>query len=161
MNDAPTNRNPQPRPRTTANVPDHRYAVTARTTDAGVAEVGAHRAAIRFDRAWPTSAQPALPGPGELLASAFAACVIKNVERFSQVLPFAYDGAEIDVELHRSDRPPHFDRIDYVLRIVTDEPDARVDLLARNLAKHGTAYNTLAASCEIDGRIETTPAGDR
>ena len=136
-----------------------RYAVTAATTDDGVAEVVAHRTTMSFDRAWPTTEQPVLPGPAELLASAFAACAIKNVERFSQVLPFAYDRAEIDVELKRTDRPPRFDRIEYVLRLVTDEPDARVDLLARNLAKHGTVYNTLAAGCEISGRIETTPTG--
>lgn len=134
-----------------------RYTVTARTTGEGTAAVTAHDTTITFDRAWPTTEQPSLPGPGELLAAAFAACAIKNVERFSQVLPFAYDSAEIDVELHRSDHPPRFDRIDYVLRLTTDEPAARVDLLAKNLAKFGTVYNTLAAGCEITGHIDTTP----
>ncbi len=46
------------------------------------------------------------------------------------------------------------DRVDDVLRLVTDEPDSRIDLLARNLAKYGTVYNTLAASCEVSGTIE-------
>lgn len=134
-----------------------RYTVNARTTGDGVAEITAHDTTISFDRLWPNTEQPSLPGPGELLAAAFAACAIKNVERFSQVLPFAYETAEIEVELHRNDHPSRFDRIDYVLRIVTDEPAARVDLLAKNLAKHGTAYNTLAAGCEITGHIETAP----
>jgi hypothetical protein len=90
----------------------------------------------------------------------FATCAIKNVERFSQILPFGYDAAEIDVELHRNDHPPHFDRLDDVLRIVTDEPAARVDLLTRNLAKYGTVHNTLAAGCEISGHVvATTPIG--
>jgi hypothetical protein len=84
--------------------------------------------------------------------------VIKNVERFSQVLPFAYDSAEIDVELRRQDRPPRFDRIEYVLRLVTDEPAHRVDLLERNITKYGTVYNTFAASCEVTGRTEITPS---
>jgi uncharacterized OsmC-like protein len=144
----------------TANTTSRRYTVNAHTTDDGVAEVTANNATMTFDRSWPNTEQPSLPGPGELLAAAFAACAIKNVERFSQILPFAYDSAEIDVELHRNDHPPRFDRIGYVLRIVTDEPDARVDLLARNLAKHGTVYNTLAAGCEISGRIETTPTSN-
>ena len=134
-----------------------RYTVKARTAGDGTAEITAHSTTLTFDRAWPNTEQPTLPGPGELLAAAFAACAIKNVERFSRILPFAYDAAEIDVELHREDHPSRFDRVDYVLRLVTDEPAARVDLLARNLAKHGTVYNTLAAGCEITGRIETTP----
>ena len=88
------------------------YIVDARTTSVGIAEVGANDATIVFDRAWPNSEQASLPGPGELLAAAFAACAIKNVERFSQILPFAYDHAEIHVELHRTDHPSRFDRID-------------------------------------------------
>ena len=141
----------------TTDTTDRRYTVTAHTSGDGVAEVTANNITISFDRAWPTTEQPTLPGPGELLAAAFAACAIKNVERFSQILPFAYETAEIDVELHRNAHPSRFDRIDYVLRLVTDEPAARVDLLARNLAKHGTVYNTLAAGCEITGHIDTTP----
>ena len=141
----------------TTDAPARRYVVTARTTDDGIAEVVANDTTMTFDRRWPNTDTPALPGPGELLAAAFAACAIKNVERFSQILPFAYDTADIDVELHRSDHSSRFDRIDYLLRIVTDEPPARVDLLARNLAKHGTVYNTLAAGCEIHGQIVTTP----
>ena len=135
-----------------------RYTAEADTTDDGVGRITANSSTIEFDRAWPTTERPLLPGPGELLAAAFAACAIKNVERFSQILPFAYDSAEIDVELHRSDHPSRFDRIDYVVRIVTDEPRSRVDLLAKNLAKHGTVYNTLAAACDIDGRIDTIPS---
>ncbi len=144
----------------TTNTTARRYTVNAHTTDVGVAEVTANNDTILFDRAWPNTEQASLPGPGELLAAAFAACAIKNIERFSQILPFAYDSAEIDVDLHRTDQPSRFDRIDYVLRIVTNEPATRVDLLARNLAKHGTVYNTLAAGCEISGRIETTATPD-
>ena len=86
--------------------------------------------------------------------------MIKNVERFGQILPFTYESAEIDVELRRQDRPPRFDRVDDVLRLVTNEPQARIDLLARNLAKYGTVYNTLAAGCEGSGRIERTATID-
>lgn len=133
------------------------YVVHAHTTGEGVAEITARDATIVFDRSWPDSEHRLLPGPGEMLAAAFAACAIKNVERFSRMLPFAYERAEIDVELHRNDQPSRFDRIDYTLRIITDEPPARVDLLAKNLTKHGTVYNTLAAGSEINGHIETTP----
>jgi uncharacterized OsmC-like protein len=145
----------------TTDTTTRRYTVNARTTHDGTAEVTANDATIIFDRSWPNTEQLSLPGPGELLAAAFAACAIKNIERFSQILPFAYDAAEIDVELHRKDHPPHFDRIEYTLRINTNEPAARVDLLTRNLAKFGTVYNTLAAGCEISGQVVAiTPSGD-
>ena len=47
-----------------------------------------------------------VPGPADLLTAAFAACVLKNVERFSQMLPFAYESAEIHVEAERQETPP-------------------------------------------------------
>lgn len=136
------------------------YRVRARSRGDGIGQLEAKSSSVVFDRSWNPAEPSDLPGPGELLAAAFAACVIKNVERFSQVLPFAYDSAEIDVELHRQDRPPCFDRIEYSLRVATDEPANRVDLLKRNLMKYGTVYNTLAAACEVTGRIETRPTSD-
>lgn len=135
--------------------PPHAYSVRAVSAGAGVGRVDAKQSAIDFDRSWGETPSDALPGPAELLAAAFAACVIKNVERFSQMLPFVYESVEIDVTLHREDVPPRFDKIDYVVRLVCDEPPGRVELLSRNLAKFGTVYNTLAAACDVTGRIET------
>lgn len=109
------------------------YRVWARSDGDGVGRIEAESSSIVFDRSWNPAEPSDLPGPGELLAAAFAACVIKNVERFGQILPFVYESAEIDVELHRQDRPPLFDRVEYILRVVTDEPADRVDLLKRNL----------------------------
>lgn len=83
--------------------------------------------AIVGDASW---ARPpsGLPGPAELLASAFAACLLKNVERVSKLLPFRYEAAEVDVTARRQDRPPKFTEILYELRLVT-APDHRVELL--------------------------------
>ena len=41
----------------------------------------------------------------------------------------------------------------YRLEVVTDEPPERVDLLHRNIRRHGTVYNTLAAARDVDGGI--------
>jgi uncharacterized OsmC-like protein len=136
--------------------PKDRYRITARSTSDGIGVIEAKESVIDFDRSWAQGVSD-LPGPAELLCAAFAACVIKNVERFSKLLPFAYEEVEIEVEAHRQDRPPRFDRIEYVVRIVTNEPEARVDLLARNLAKHGTVFNTLAAGCTIEGKVIPIP----
>ncbi len=99
----------------------------------------------------------ALPGPAELLTAAFAACVLKNVERFSHILPFGYERAEIRVETSRQDTPPRISGVRYLLTIVTDEPAHRVELLHRNIRRFGTIYNTLAPVADIAGDIKTVP----
>jgi hypothetical protein len=47
----------------------------------------------------------------------------------------------------------------YRLRVVTDEPPARVELLHKNIRKFGTITNTLAAACELTGEIEAVSSG--
>lgn len=128
------------------------YEVHALALGDGRAQVEAGSETITFDASWeqpPTG----LPGPAELLASAFAACLLKNVARASALLPFRYERAEVDVTARRQDAPPTFVGITYELRVVTDEPARRVELLHSNLRRFGTVYNTLAAACEVDGSI--------
>lgn len=131
------------------------YSVDARLLGEGRAEVEAKRATIAFDVA-PAGGDD-LPGPAELLATAFAACLLKNVERFTAMLSFAQTGARVHVTATRQSSPPRFTAIHYELRVVTDETDARLDLLHRNLRRHGTVYNTLAAVCDVDGTIVAEP----
>ncbi|MES9543914.1 OsmC family protein [Actinomadura sp. NPDC000600] len=132
------------------------YQVTASTTSAGRALVSVGSEAITLDTAW-ASAPSGLPGPAELLAAALAACLLKNVERCGQILPFRYRHAEAVVTAHRQDAPPAFTRFTYELRLDTDEPEHRVDLLHRNLRRYGTVYNTLAATCEVQGSVVASP----
>ena len=111
-----------------------------------------------------------LPGPADLLCAALCACMLKNVERFSSLLPFRYESAAVEVSADREQPPPRIVRLRYVLRVVTDEPASRVELLHRNILKYGTITNTLAAACELSGEIQavtpdapsdTSPAGAR
>ena len=132
--------------------PPTSYQIRARTLGDGRAEAQAGNETIVLDASWATSPS-GLPGPAELLASAFAACLLKNLERASQLLPFRYQTAEVDVIARRQDSPPKFTDIFYELRITTDETERRVELLHLNLRKYGTVYNTLAAACRVDGRI--------
>lgn len=121
---------------------------------AGVAEAGT--ASIAVDTAWgrPPSGQP---GPAELLATAFAACLLKNLARCRDLLGFQYDDADVEVTIRRQDQPPRFTEVSYTLRVTTDEPARRVELVHTNLRKFGTVYNTLAAVCDIDGEIIAHP----
>jgi len=128
------------------------YEVDARSEGSGVSTVRSKAApALRFESS--AGQTEDLLGPSELLAAAFAACLLKNVERFSKILELKTKGAAIHVVLERRESPPRIAAIRYNLTIDTTEPESRVDLLRRNLLKFGTIYNTLSLACEIRGEI--------
>jgi len=137
--------------------PIMRYSVEASVVQRGLSRAVSREASIEFDTSAEQSAS--LMGPADLLASAFAACVLKNVERFARMLSFTYATASIRVMLERQDRPPRITSVQYALHLVTAEPQHRVDLLHRNIVKHGTIYNTLAAACQVSGSITAEPPG--
>jgi hypothetical protein len=80
------------------------YAVEAESAHAGAATIAARATTIAFDGS--ASTAELLPGPADLLAAALAACILKNVERLSTILPFRYQRARIHVEIERQDPPP-------------------------------------------------------
>ena len=137
--------------------PPSTYVVTARSAG-GTAEVMAGRSELGLDVRWgePPSG---LPGPAELLASAFAACLLKNLERSRSMLSFSYRSAEVRVTARRQDAPPRFVEITYRLTVATDESERRLDLVHRNLRKFGTVYNTLAAVCDVHGEVVAADIG--
>lgn len=136
------------------------YAVDAGRAGDGVSVAWTRGAEIRLDTG--ASLVDGLFGPAEALGAAFAACLLKNVERFSHILPFRYEGASVHVALEREQRPPRISRIRYELRLVTDEPPHRVKLLERNIVQFGTIYNTLSRACDVSGQVvaETASRGD-
>lgn len=135
------------------------YSVSARA-DAHGALLRAAGDDLALETRWQPDAPSTHPGPAELLAGAFAACLLKNVARSSALLPFAYESAQVEVTMHRQDAPPRFTALEYTLHLVTAEPAHRVELLHRNLQKFGTVYTTLAAVCEVTGTVTTSaPAG--
>jgi uncharacterized OsmC-like protein len=136
-----------------------RYEVEAATKGPGVSTATTREAQISLDSSADQS--ETLFGPADLLAAALAACILKNVERFSHRLPFRYRAARVKVVAERADTPPRIVRFSYRLDIETDEPPHRVDLLHRNIVKFGTIYNTLAPTCEISGQILAHPADER
>ncbi len=150
----------EPASRGIPTVPASTYTVDLARVEPGASIARTRGAEIRVD----TGVDPSddLFGPADLLGGAFAACLIKNVERFSHILPFRYEGASVHVTLEREQRPPRISRIRYELRLVTDEPEQRVKLLERNLVQFGTIYNTLSRACDVSGEIviETAPRGD-
>lgn len=137
----------------TTNAPETlTYTVTAECRAGGEAVVHARASDLAFDGT--AESGEVLPGPADLLCAALSACVLKNVERFSQLLPFRYHAASIVVNADREGPPPRIVRMRYRLTIVTDEPITRVELLHKNIRKFGTISNTLAVACELSGEIE-------
>ncbi|MGC9221601.1 MAG: OsmC family protein [Solirubrobacteraceae bacterium] len=131
------------------------YSVDGENQPGGAAVITSHTSRIAFDGSAGSGGQ--IPGPADLLAAALAACILKNVERFSVLLPFRYQRASIHVELERDEPPPRIVRARYALRIATDEPQRRLQLLERNILRSGTITNTLAAACDLEGRILAEP----
>lgn len=94
-----------------------------------------------------------LANPAELFLASFSACILKNVERFSELMDFQYSNAEITVNASRLEKPPRMDEIDYKLRIYSQDPNLNINLLKKNIEKFGTIFNTVKTSCSIVGEI--------
>ena len=131
------------------------YRVEGENAPGGEATIASRASTIAFDGSAGTG--ESLPGPADLLAAALAACILKNVERFSGLLPFRYRHARVQVALERQEPPPRIVRARYTLRIVTDEPQHRLELLHHNILRFGTITNTLAGACELEGTILAEP----
>ena len=128
------------------------YAARGTLRAGGEGQLDAHGLATPFDGT--AGRLDALPGPADVLCAALCACILKNVERFSHMLPFRYESASVEVVAEREEPPPRIVGIRYHLRVVTDEPAHRVEILHKNVRKFGTITNTLAAACELSGEIE-------
>jgi len=128
------------------------YRATGSVRAGGEGHLEAHGLGTPFDAT--AGRLDTLPGPADILCAALSACILKNVERFSHLLSFRYESASIEVCAERDEPPPRIVSMRYLLRVVTDEPPQRVELLHRNIRKYGTITNTLAAACELSGTIE-------
>lgn len=93
------------------------------------------------------------PNPAELLLGAFAACCLKNVQRFSGLMGFDYSDARIEVTGERQEKPTKIISIHYVIYINGADDKLNPGLLQRNIQKFGTIYNTLKEVCEVSGEL--------
>ena len=91
--------------------------------------------------------------PAELLLAAVSACMIKGIERVAPILTFQFRGVEVHVHGVRQDVPPRLERIEYDIRVDTDESDQRLALLHENVKKYGTVFNTIAPGTALSGQL--------
>jgi uncharacterized OsmC-like protein len=132
------------------------YRVTARRIDSHGSEATCKEARIVLD----TDMAGRLDAfnPAEMLLASLAACILKGTERVIPMLKFELRGIEVSLQGVRQDSPPKMVRIDYEIVVDTDETDARLDLLHRNLQKYGTIMNTLAGATDLVGAIRRKDA---
>ena len=127
------------------------YRVVARRTDAHGSTAHCKDAEVVLDT--DVTGRTDAFNPAELFLAALAACMIKGIERVTPMLDFDLRGVEVRLRGTRQDSPPRMQSIDYELIVDTDEEDRRLELLHRNVLKHGTISNTVAAAVALKGRI--------
>ena len=117
----------------------------------GIARVTANHSEIAFDAT--SGRDEVLPNPAELLLTSLASCILKNVQRYSEILNFSYRKAKVSIHGIRNDNPPFMREINYKLEIDTDEDERKLDTLHKNILKFGTITNTLSRACKLEGTI--------
>ncbi len=127
------------------------YKITAHVLPPGIAEVEANQSEIQFDAT--SGRDNLLPNPAELLLTSLAACMLKNVQRYSEILKFPYKKAKITITGSRNDNPPYMKEINYKLAVDTDVDERKIDNWHKNILKFGTITNTLNRACEINGEM--------
>lgn len=130
------------------------YEIKAHVVSGGKANAEANHAVIEFDAT--SGRDQLLPNPAELLLTALAACMLKNVQRYSEILNIPYRKAQIKIKGVRTDNPPAMSEIDYVLEIDTDADERKIDTWHKNILKFGTITNTVNKACKLTGTISKT-----
>ncbi len=131
------------------------YNINASLISGGKAKAIASNYEIKFDASSTKMAD--LPNPAEILLTALAACILKNVQRYSEKLNIVYKKASIKVNGQRNDNPPFMKKINYILEIETDESERKLHNLLKNILKFGTITNTLSKSLILSGEIKKIP----
>ena len=129
------------------------YKIEGKAISKGKGTITTNDKAIEFGI---TNTFENLPNPAERFLSSIAACILKNVERFSGLMKFEYYSATIKVSGVRFAKPPRMKEVCYHLTIFTNEEHINLPLLKKNIEKFGTIYNTVKATCSITGTIQSS-----
>jgi len=127
------------------------YEIKAEVKAGGTAQAQVNQSVVHFDAT--SGRDDVLPNAAELLLTSLAACILKNVQRYSEILKIPYRKAKISVHGIRNDNPPFMKEINYKLEIDTDANERRVNTWHKNIVKFGTITNTLMRACEVKGEM--------
>jgi hypothetical protein len=79
--------------------------------------------------------------------------MLKNVQRYSEILNLPYRKAQIIVSGKRSDNPPRMMEISYRLEVDTVVDNRKIANWHKNILKFGTVTNTLMRSGNLKGTM--------
>ena len=127
------------------------YQIKATSTSNQDAVIQIKESSITFGTT--SKSNETLPNPAELFLGSFASCILKNVERFSIMMKFAYTKATIEVNAVRLENPPRIENIDYNLTVYSSDKNLNTSLLKKNIEKYGTIYNTVKLTCNVSGTV--------
>lgn len=127
------------------------YKIVACVNQGGSAKATANRSQVSFDAT--TGRDEVLPNPAELLLTSVAACILKNVQRYSEILKIPYRSAKITVNGTRNDNPSFMKEITYQLMVDTDADDRKIANWHKNILKFGTISNTIAKATIFKGEM--------
>lgn len=127
------------------------YKIIAKVEQGGLAQATANKSEINFDAT--SGRHETLPNPAELLLTAVAACILKNVQRYSEILNYPYRSAKIKVKGIRNDNPPFMKEISYKVFVDTDIEDKKMINWHKNILKFGTITNTVSKSVKLNGEF--------
>ncbi len=128
------------------------YEITATVQHGGLARAIANRSEVTFDAT--SGRDEVLPNPAELLLTSLAACMLKNVQRYSEILKIPYRSARVTIHGIRNDNPPFMSQIHYNLEIDTDADERQLNVWHKNILKFGTITNTLKRACLLEGTLK-------
>jgi len=127
------------------------YKISATVEQGGSAKATANQSQISFDGT--SGRDEVLPNPAELLLTSVAACILKNVQRYSEILKIPYHSAKITINGTRNDNPPFMKEITYLLTVDTDADDKKIANWHKNILKFGTISNTVAKATSFKGEM--------
>ena len=127
------------------------YEISAVVQNGGLAKAIANNSEIAFDAT--SGRDEILPNPAELLLTSLAACMLKNLQRYSEILHIPYRKAKISIHGIRNDNPPYMSEINYRLEVDTDADERKIENWHKNILKFGTITNTLERACKLEGTM--------
>jgi uncharacterized OsmC-like protein len=127
------------------------YEISAVVQNGGLAKAIANNSGIAFDAT--SGRDEILPNPAELLLTSLAACMLKNLQRYSEILHIPYRKAKISIHGIRNDNPPYMSEINYRLEVDTDADERKIENWHKNIIKFGTITNTLERACKLEGTM--------
>lgn len=127
------------------------FNLSAEHQSTGPTTVSAKQAELAIDTSLAGS-QTEL-NPVELLLASQAACFIKGIERVAPTLNFSFSKVKVFLEAKRPETEARITDLAYRIEIETDESDARLELLHKNLKRQGTIYNTISTTTNMHGEI--------